>query len=107
MEDKIHITVDKDWGSTGIWVKGCRTWGNAKYQDFPIPDWLIKRFEYWSDRYDSHISKGCEFEEEEWQLLEAYKLSLAMDLRRVLDDRFVVYSWDNELDERREVFAYA
>ncbi|MBW3138906.1 hypothetical protein KUV56_05080 [Ferrimonas balearica] len=103
MENRIHITVDKDWGSTGIWCKVDSSWGNAKYEDFPIPNWLIDRFNYWCDWYDSHIFKKLDFEESEWTRLEAYKLSLAIDLRRVLDSSYVIYIWDEELNGRVEI----
>ena len=47
--------------------------------------------------------KDWSSEESEWLKLEAYKISLAIDLRRVLDEKYVVYVWDEELNERTEI----
>ncbi len=103
MPNKIHITVDVDWGSTGIWIKGANSWGNDQYKNHPIPTWLVERFQYWCDWYNSHATGEFDFEEETWIELEAYKLSLAIDLRRVLDSQYVVYVWDNPNNNRIEV----
>jgi len=102
--NKIHIKVDIDWGSTGIWIKGEQSWGNAQYKNHPIPQWLVERFDYWCHWYNSHIDKDFEFEEVTWQQLEAYKLSLAIDLRRALDeDKYIVYVWNEEQSRHDEI----
>lgn len=101
--DKTLICVDKDWGSTGIWILTDNQWTNANYESFPIPDWLRERFESWCNSYDSHIGTHCEFEADTWRNIAAYKLSLAIDLREALNDSYIVYIWDDDKNDRFEI----
>jgi len=79
-----RVLVDLDVSSTGIWVKG----GNASYDYFDLPPWLIARFEFWTwwyNRWEPWTDKdGGKDRKPDDELFQAYGLSLAVDLQRVL-----------------------
>jgi len=85
------LMVDKDWGSSVIWVRG-RRGGMANctsYDRFGFPDWLVRRLDLWSAWYGnndpSEISKTLD-----WELWEGYGLALAVDVKRIVGDKYVV-----------------
>jgi hypothetical protein len=51
---RMLLRVDWDWSSTGIWVlqePGQKHAGAnlVDYADLDLPEWLVKRFRYWTD----------------------------------------------------------
>ena len=84
------LNVDLDWGSTGIWVRVDDHWANASdYTRYDLPEWLVRRFDYWSSWYESH--DPCQIDWPDAANLEAYGLSLAIDLKLFLQDTFRVF----------------
>ncbi len=87
------IRIDVDWCSGGIWQ--IPTIGHPyagiciNYESLGLPDWLIRRFEYWTAWHDSH---------EPWRsvvgidtdLYSAYAMSLAIDLKRFLGKDYYI-----------------
>jgi len=98
-----------DWCSTGIWVIDepmQKTAGaNADYEDYDLPDWLVARFDYWTDWWNSWEPWQTRDAEEDY-LMDAYVLSLAMDLKRVLGPDYYVEVAGKEIhhdyDKRRK-----
>jgi FAD/FMN-containing dehydrogenase len=82
--DDLH--VDIDWGSTGIWIEGANL---SRYSDLDIPDWLVERFRYWTGWYNSHAPWNGETLDHE--LFDAYAMSLAVDLKRVVGHRHRIF----------------
>ena len=86
------LMVSKDWGSSVLWVRS-KTGGMANcctYDRFNLPDWLIRKFDFWSGWYEHN--DPCEIEKTlDWPLWEAYGLALAIDLKRIVRDEYVVY----------------
>ena len=60
------------------------------YQGLDLPQWLIDRMEYWSAWYESYVPEEIEVKMD-WESFEAYGLSLAIDLKRIVGNRYVVY----------------
>lgn len=86
------IMVNKDWGSSVLWGRSS-TGGMANYssyEHFGFPSWLIERFDYWSNWYESNIPENIS-DSLDWDSFEAYGLSLAIDIKRLVGDKFVVY----------------
>lgn len=88
-ENKIKVEVD--WSSTGIWVKIKNNgWANAQYEDYDLPQWLVDRFNYWTELFNSQEPETIE-NDLNWDQFEAYGLSLAVDLKRVLGDDYNIF----------------
>jgi hypothetical protein len=88
--DDLH--VDIDWGSTGIWIEGGPL---SRYSDLDLPDWLVERFRYWTGWYNSHAPWNGETIDHE--LFDAYALSLAVDLKRVVGERHRVFCREKQI----------
>jgi hypothetical protein len=87
----MDVLVDKDWCSTGLWVRGrTSAWANAPYSIFELPNWLLERFEYWSNWFDQCTPEHLN-DRPDWKAFCAYELSLAIDLKRVLGDTVHVF----------------
>jgi hypothetical protein len=94
-EYKVLLRIDVDWGSTGIWQikepKQRCAGGCVVYEELKLPQWLVDRFEYWTNWHDAHEpwKETPGLDSELWR---AYAFSLAIDLKRVLgDDYYVEY----------------
>ena len=102
LEERPNILmISKDWGSTVVWLRD-ETGGMANcttYEgfDFNFPEWLIRRFDFWSAWYESNDPLHIE-ETLDLRLFNAYGISLAIDVKRIVKDRYVVYySADQEV----------
>lgn len=90
-----QLKVDIDWSSTGLWVKIKNNgWVNAQYDDYNLPRWLVERFDYWTKLYNSYPPETID-NEINWDQFEAYGISLAVDLKRVLGDDYNVFFRSN------------
>lgn len=86
-----QLMVDVDWSSTGLWVKiKDNGWANTDYEYYNLPSWLIDRFNYWTELFDSQEPTTIE-EDLNWDNFNAYGLSLAIDLKRVLGEKYHIY----------------
>lgn len=86
-----QLKADIDWSSTGKWVKIKNAgWANTQYEDYDLPKWLIERFNYWTEFYNSYPSETIE-KDMNWDQFEAYGISLAVDLKRVLGNEYNVF----------------
>jgi len=90
--EKETLVVKLDWSSTGIWSKGKDHYSNASYDWLKLPAGLMARFEYWSWWYNRSApeQKDSASREPNEKFFEAYGLSIAIDLKRVVGDRFHV-----------------
>lgn len=89
-----ELYVDIDWGSSGIWsIEDGRGYVNDIYGNFDLPDWLVKRFQYWTGWYNCEHQPGDINEKMDWESFNAYGLSLAVDLKRVVGDKYKVFWW--------------
>ena len=91
--DKDILVVDVDWSSTGIWIRGAD--GRNKHLGYDwliLLPWLVARFEYWTWWYNrwEFWTPGAEDRKPDDTLFEAYGFSLAIDLKRVVGDRYHV-----------------
>ena len=86
-KNRTLISVDLDWGSTGLWIyESARDgWSNLSYNYLALPDWLVGRFVFWTDWHNRKIPEDYQMPGDEEELFNAYQLSLALDLRRFLD----------------------
>jgi hypothetical protein len=90
------LMISKDWGSTGVWVR-TQSGGMANcttYDRFNFPEWLVRKFDFWSVWYENNDPLEIEkiLDSSLWN---AYGLSLAIDVKRIVGDRYVVY-YDTE-----------
>ena len=94
-----HLMVDHDWGSTGLWVKiEGDGWANTRYEWHDVPDWLVARFDYWCELHERSAPDRPDPEELDEEAFDAYGLSLAIDLKRVLGpDVHVFYGPKHEV----------
>ena len=90
--EKETLVVDLDYSSTGIWSKGKDHNSNASYDWLKLPAGLMARFEYWSWWYNRYEpwAKDSEARAPNEKFFEAYGLSLAIDLKRLVGDKFHV-----------------
>ncbi|MCX6906540.1 MAG: hypothetical protein NTY01_00695 [Verrucomicrobia bacterium] len=89
---KEGLDVDLDWGSTGIWEYSDDKYlhGNLSYASLRLPPWLIERFDYWTWWFNRMTPEtGANAPDDD--LFEAYGLSLAIDLKLWVGERFDVY----------------
>ena len=93
-----HLMVDVDWSSTGLWVKiKDDGFANTQYEYYDLPQWLLDRFNYWTELFNSQEPTTIE-EDLDWDSFNAYGLSLAIDLKRVLGDGYrIFYGYDKEI----------
>ncbi len=96
------LRVDIDWGSSGIWTRDLKM---RHYSDLKLPDWLVDRFRYWIGWYNSQQPERVS-ETLDSELFDAYGLSLAVDLKRVVGERRRVFYVGRKkeivlVDERR------
>lgn len=94
IDKPIYIKVDWDWSSTALWTKNNNgRWGNISNYDsygLKLSKELKDRMQYWCnwqdnrnplDEYDKYDVESCYH----------YGYALAIDLRRELSNRYVVY----------------
>ena len=89
-EDKDVLAIDLDWGSTGIWILRGEHWLNLDYAPLNLPDWLIARFNFWTEWFNRQSPVSFCMQKKEERHFHAYGLSLAIDLRRVLGEEYEV-----------------
>jgi len=103
-EYKELLRIDWDCSSTGIWVikepRQKSAGANLSYEGLDLPDWLVERFNYWTEWLESSESWNGHEEPDE-DLVRAYKLSLAIDLKRVLGDDYYVECSGREIHDDR------
>jgi hypothetical protein len=86
-----QLKVDIDWSSTGLWVKIKNNgWANTYYKNYELPQWLVDRFNYWTELFNAQKPEANE-EDLNWDQFEAYGASLAIDLKRVLGEEYDVF----------------
>jgi hypothetical protein len=94
IEKPIHITIDWDWGSTALWTKNNNgRWGNLSDYDsygLKLSKELKDRMQYWCDWQNSR-NPPDEVGGYELESCYHYGYALAIDLRRELGNRYVVY----------------
>ena len=86
------LMVSKDWGSTVLWgyLENGHMANYSTYERFGFPDSLIRRCDFWSGWYENN--EPCRIEETlNLQMWEAYGLALAIDIKRFVRDRYIVY----------------
>jgi len=84
------VKVMKDWGGYPLWIAtDYGGWINNDYDDYPISQDLINRFEYWSSWFDNNDVQEDE-PDMDWDNFLAYGLALAVDLKRELGDEYTV-----------------
>lgn len=91
--DKGILVVDIDWSSTGIWIRESNgRHANLPYDSLDLPPWLVARFEYWTWWYNRSAPWRSDARDRDPDnvLFGAYGFSLAVDLKRVVGDRFHV-----------------
>ena len=50
------LFIDKDWSSTVLWTPTERGYANyAGYKGLEFPDWLIRKFDFWSVWYEQNL----------------------------------------------------
>ncbi|MBU1630178.1 hypothetical protein KKD88_03830 [Patescibacteria group bacterium] len=92
MEDNQLIHVWCDWESTGIWIRRDSHFGYAEYEDFGLPADLVGRFKYWERWHsDTYPEQSNEQNKMDRDLYDAYGLSLAIDLKRFVEDKHRVF----------------
>lgn len=90
----MDVLVNKDWGSTGVWVPSrSGGWANTSFASLNLPDWLVERFVFWSAWYESRTPEKID-EEFDWDSWNAYELSLAIDLKNFLGNEHRVFVLD-------------
>ena len=101
-EYKKLLRIDWDYSSTGIWAikEPLQKYagGNVEYASLNLPNWLVDRFNYWTQWLESSESWNGH-EEPDGILISAYKLSLAIDLKRVLGDDYYVECSGREIHD--------
>jgi hypothetical protein len=92
----MRLLVDKDWGSSSLWVPGrLGGWASCDHHSFHLPQELLDRCEYLSDWYESY-SPGSDAPEPDWHSYSAYKLALAIDLKRHFGPTAHVFVWQGK-----------
>lgn len=87
----MQILVGKDWGSSILWVPSeSGGWASCDHRLFDLPQHLLDRCEYITAWHDSWWP-GVRAPEPDWGSLEAYKLALAIDLKRHYKDSAQVF----------------
>lgn len=91
-QEKETLYVDVDWSSTGLWSAK----GNMSYERVDMPAWLRARFEFWTEWYNRWEPWNYEDDDPlsgkpDDELFDAYGLSLAIDLQRVLGASYDVH----------------
>jgi hypothetical protein len=92
-EYKQLLRVGLEWTATGIWnipEPGSPRMGlNEQYENLPISAELTVRFKRWTDWYNlsDPFNRHAQVD---WDLLELYGWSLAIDLKRELGDGYYV-----------------
>jgi hypothetical protein len=86
-QNRTLISVDLDWGSSGLWIyeTARKGWSNLSYNYLALPDWMVGRFAFWTDWHNRKIPENYQMTSDEVEMFIAYQLSLALDLRRFLD----------------------
>jgi len=104
-EYKELLRIDWDWSSTGIWVikepNQRYTGSNLDYDMLDLPPWLIERFNYWTEWLESS-EPWNRHETQDDPLIAAYKMSLGIDLKRVLGDNYYVECSGREIHDDLE-----
>lgn len=85
------LIVEMDWGSTPLWGKSDNG-SIANYSDYAwlrLPSWLEDRMIFWTAWHDSFVPEKPE--EAGWNDWMAYGLSIAIDIKRNVGNKYVVY----------------
>lgn len=91
-----RVFVNKDWGSTGIWLQDeSGHWCNAPHNSVDMPPGLRDRFEFWCEWYDHYMPGMREDDVPDDESIEAYKIGLAVDLKRHLASAAQVYVYSD------------
>lgn len=88
-----RLVIDKDWGSSVLWGPSKKYGGLANYstyEEFGFPDWLIRKFDFWSAWYEHNDPLRMD-ETMDWELWNAYGIALAIDVKRIVGDKYAVY----------------
>jgi len=96
----MKILVDKDWGSSSLWIPGkLGGWASCDHHSFDLPTELKDRCDYFSDWYETY-EPGSNLPEPDWEAYSAYKLALAIDIKRHFGNGAQVFIWkDNKIVE--------
>lgn len=94
--------VDIDWGSSGIWEtdRPCLVGGtgyNMGYEEFELPGWLLKRFQFWEHWHEEFSPMDNLPIDFDWASFDAYGRSLAVDLKYHLGPDISVCYRDKEV----------
>ncbi len=89
-EDVTIFAIDLDWCSSGLWIyrQGDKRWGNIDYESVDMPQWLVSRFDFWTDWYNRKDPRNFDMRQDESDEFAAYGFSLAIDLCRHLTETF-------------------
>ena len=87
-EDVTIFAIDLDWCSSGLWMyeQGNDHWSMLGYECVDMPEWLVARFDFWTDWYNRKEPRHFEMSQDESEQFDAYGFSLALDLCRHLTE---------------------
>ena len=90
-EDLTIFAIDLDWCSSGLWryEQSDNRWCVLGYESVDMPEWLVARFDFWTDWYNRKEPRRFEMSADESEQFAAYGFSLAIDLCRHLTETFV------------------
>ena len=96
LEERPNILmVSQDYGSSAVWLRnqggGMANCSSYNGFDFNFPDWLICKLDFWSAWHERENDPNEEEGTIDWTLFHAYGLSLAIDVKRIVGDKYVVY----------------
>jgi len=93
----MKLLVDKDFGSESIWVptESGTDWGNGDHHGLGLPQDLVDRLDYMSDWFEKFEPFSLT-PEIDFRAYEAYKLALAIDLKRYFGDKAQIFTWLND-----------
>ncbi|NJD37464.1 MAG: hypothetical protein FIA89_03960 [Geobacter sp.] len=91
--------IDIDCCSSGIWETDglCGRKVNIDYDEFELPEWLLKRFYFWEHWYDQFSPMDNLPIDMDWQSFYDYGRSLAVDLKYHLGPDISVCYMDKEI----------
>ena len=91
----MQLLVDKDWGSSSLWVPSNAGWASCDHHSFNFPNYLQERCDYLSDWYESYWP-GTDQPEPDWESYSAYKLALAIDIKRHYGEAAQIFVWQGD-----------
>lgn len=90
-EHLMKLLVDKDWGSSSLWVPSSSGgWASCDHHSFDLPQQILDRCDYMSDWFET-FSPESDLPEPDWESYSAYILALAIDLKRHYQDAARLY----------------